>query len=128
MHIFRVSKGLSTTTCLNYVTNVIQKAKRDNLIIAGIFFDFSNAFCFVNTEILIETMKKMNFPTAKVSYNYCPPKKFNVQTCLLLYYICPDYYQIYASSVLSCSWTQKHSKGTGKGNTFLCLFEYILCS
>ena len=47
---FGFRRGLSTTTCISFVVNEIKSAKRQNLIVATIFVDLSNAFNTVKLE------------------------------------------------------------------------------
>lgn len=57
---FGFRKKLSTNTALAYVTNAIQKNKREKWTTALICVDLSNAFNAVNTEKLLNKMTEIN--------------------------------------------------------------------
>lgn len=59
---FGFRKGLSTNTCVSFVTNWIKESKRSNLVTALICIDLSNAFNAVRTERLEEILSSVGVP------------------------------------------------------------------
>lgn len=67
---FGFKKNSCTTTCLTYVTNLIQQSKREKNIVAAVFFDFTNAFSCTKTSKLISILAENNFPKDTITWIY----------------------------------------------------------
>lgn len=59
---FGFRRNVSTSTCLNYVVNVIKQNKRAGFITAVTFLDLKNAYNAVKTDLLEEIMQDYRFP------------------------------------------------------------------
>ncbi|XP_055593235.1 uncharacterized protein LOC129744638 [Uranotaenia lowii] len=59
---FGFRKNVSTTTCINFLTNIVKDSKRKKLITSIIFIDLMNAFNAVKTELLEDIMTNQRFP------------------------------------------------------------------
>ncbi|XP_055585212.1 uncharacterized protein LOC129738057 [Uranotaenia lowii] len=72
----------STESCLEYATNILMEAKRNNKISIGVFFDFSNAFDTVQVDTLVKTLQDMNFPNDIVLWihNFLADRRVIIQT------------------------------------------------
>nr|XP_019529549.2 uncharacterized protein LOC109401447 [Aedes albopictus] len=59
---FGFRKGLSTNTCISFVTNWVKESKRNNMVTALICIDLSNAFNAVRTDRLEEILSSVGVP------------------------------------------------------------------
>lgn len=65
---FGFRKNMSTTTCSNFLVNVIKQNKRDNFLTAVVFLDLSNAFNAVKTDILETVLISFGVPGELTSW------------------------------------------------------------